>query len=157
MWPMVGTWSKVGVDDDALLERCAAVFTQASPSVLTTSAAILRSGINEGLIELYYFLNPQYDVVLEFLYSRRRGRFLVCTAFLGQVQPADVMQRVVQKGQEFVQEFGQPDVYAIRPTGLRPSPLTELYDLIKVNPQLHVETVGRTSDSEIWRIESASP
>ena len=147
-------WSKVRVEDEGLLTQCAEMFSQANPSVLTVDVATLRSGIAHGAVEVFHYAGAGFEAVLEFLFSPRRARYLVCTAFRGVVEAGEVLDQIVVKGQEFVQQHQQPELYALRPTGVPVSPLTQLYDLLLQDARLLVNVEGRTSDSDLWRIRA---
>jgi len=152
-------WIEVTADRDDLLLRYAEILRLMDHRnrylSIEQSMAGSRSSIARGRIELFYYREPGYEVVLRIQREARLGRYLVCPGFIGSVGPGTVLDIVVEKSQEYMATHELDALYGIRPEQVDYAPLALLYELMEHDPRIRVVTEGQTSDSTVLKLEMA--
>lgn len=149
-------WQQIGVSDDAQLSACAQLFNDANGTADAIDAATLRSAIARGLGRLFLYTAGGAKVVIYLQHSGKQDRHVLCTAFAG-ATPSAALDLLVTQIKQFAQQHQLAAVFGIRPASMPASPLQQMYDLAFQDPRLQVTTVATTTDSQVWKIEAATP
>lgn len=149
-------WSRVRVDQEELLKRCADIASQGDPRVawqsLNERLATLRFEVGTEVVELYMWRGEEFDLVLNLRFGGKWQRYMVCFGVDGQVDPQFAVDRFIEGLLEFGHAHGIDRVYGFEPRELRSPLLRQIYDAAAKHPQVNKELLSEMPDQRLYRL-----
>jgi len=102
--------------------------------------------------EYYYYAGVAFEIVVGFKWLRRLKRFrIMSVGFVGEIRPAEALDRIAAKLKQFASDNGVDRLVAIRPWQMDNPRILELYGLLRGHPTLHVRGGHKLPEGEyLW-------
>lgn len=152
-------WTQVGVDDLPGLDRHVAIMHQMDHGYGNLTARELGQAINEQRGEVWHYQGQGFEIAMLFQYSWPRMHWqLAQVGFVGNVQPAEVLERNVARAKGFFQAHNDaPSFFCAPPHSMDYPPLLVYYGLCLQHPQLQITVVHQAETKDIWEVRYVGP
>lgn len=151
-------WTQIDLNNDIGIRKHIAIMQQMDGGYGALTAGDIRTTMLERQGELWHYRGQGFEIGMLFQYSPEREHWqLAQVGFIGNVQPAQVLDINVQRGRAFVQLHGITSFFAAVPKTMAFAPLLAYYDLCLHHPELNIAIIYQAESKDIWEIRFRSP
>lgn len=150
-------WTTLTTDNYPLAERCLALLRQMHSSYRRLTIDKMFGYMTTLSGRVFVYEDALVSCLIVIIPNRKRGLHRVLTGgYVGALSPSAMLDIVVPKLLQFMQNEHVTAIYGIRPLRMDYQPFTELLDLFPLRPEFHVTTEETMVDRVAWRIELAT-
>ena len=151
-------WTQISIDDLAGLQNFVAIMLQMDSHYGGLQVSDLRRILLDNQGEAWHYQGNGFELVMLFQSSAQRVQWqLTYLGFIGNVQPADVLNPAIDRAAAFLQAHSAEFFYSFRPATVDYVPLGQFYNLVPQSPLLQVAVIRQTDQGEVWQIAYLGP
>lgn len=108
--------------------------------------------------EVWHYQGATFEIAVMFRFiAERRQWHMAHVGFVGDVEPADVLDINILRGREFLQSHAVTSALAVRPKVVDYQPLGQYHGLCLTHPQLKITILNDTDIRQLWQVELLQP
>jgi len=151
-------WTQVNANDVAGLDRHVAIMQQMDPHFLELRAIDVANSIRYQQGEAWHYQGTGFEIAMMFCVTPIHNQWNVPhVGFVGNVQPAEVLDLTVSLWHEFLQAHGVTSVFVVHPKTIDCQPLRQYHNLVPAHPRVKITLVKETDAKSLWQAEYVSP
>jgi len=146
-------WTQIDASNVPGLARHVAIMQQMDRGYAELKASSLVFAISEEQGEVWHYQGTNFEIAMMFRYLAPRRQFhLAHVGFVGNVQPAQVLDINILRGRDFFRSHSIQAVVGVRPKSIDFQPLALYHDLCLTHPNLKISVESETEEKVVWNI-----